>query len=452
MSKSAKGGSGSNRMSAVGRWIMVPVDELKPAHRRVRKHPGWKRQAMKRSVDGQGILDPLITNSAKVIVDGHLRWEVARELGLEMVPVIMIEHLSDAELRAFAIATNKLPAVANYDLGALRLELEEIRAELPKLDARLIGLTAAEVDRLNGVYLTGLYDDLDDDGEAGPSSPPPVSRPGELYALGDHRLVCGDSLDPAVVARLMGSDAARCCFTDPPYGVKIEGHVTSSGLHPEFAMGNGATSREELAQFLTTALKNIAAHLVDGGVAYVCMDHAHLGELLTAGTAAFDERLNICVWDKGQGGMGSLYRSQHELVVVFKKGSAPHLNNVQLGKNGRDRTNIWSFPGMGGFGKGRKKARELHPTVKPVALVAEALLDVTAPGDIVLDAFGGSGSTLIAAERIGRLARLIEYEPRYVDRTIARWEKLTGRKAELIEAMPETVSDAKQDEEGHHDE
>ncbi|MGQ0589108.1 MAG: DNA modification methylase, partial [Sphingosinicella sp.] len=395
-------------------------------------------------------IDPPIINSAKVIVDGHLRWEVARALGLEMVPVIMIEHLSDAELRAFAIATNKLPAVANYDVAALRLELEEIRAEIPKLDVRLLGYTPAEVDRLNGAYLAGLYDDLDD-GEAGLDSAPPISARGNLYTLGDHRLICGDSLDPEVIARLMGTENARCCFTDPPYGVKIEGHVTSSGLHPEFAMGNGATSREELAAFLRAALANIATHLIDGGIAFVCMDHAHLGELLAAGEAAFDERLNLCVWDKGQGGMGSLYRSQHELVVVFKKGAAPHLNNVLLGKNGRDRTNIWSFPGMGGFGKSRRKARELHPTVKPVALVAEALLDVTAPGDVVLDAFGGSGSTLIAAERTGRRARLVEYEPRYVDRTIARWEKLTGRKAELIEALADNDAGAEDREGGGHE-
>lgn len=441
MSRSTRSVSRSNRTAAVGRWVMMPVDELRPAARIVRTHPGWKREAMEESVSAQGILDPLTVNSNKVIVDGHLRWEVARKLGLEMVPVIMIEHLTDAELRAFAIAANKLPGVANYDLGALRLELEDIRAELPKLNVRLTGFTLAEVDRLNGAYLAGKYDDLDGV-ESEDSSSRPVARRGDLYVLGSHRLICGDSLDPLVVARLMGTDTATCCFTDPPFGVAVNGHVTSSGLHPEFAMGNGATSPDELADFFRTALDNIAAHLVDGGIAFVCMDHAHLDQLLAAGAAAFDERLNICIWDKGQGGLGAMYRSQYELVVVFKKGTAPHINNIMLGKNGRDRTNIWSFPGMGGFGKSRKKAREIHPTTKPVALVAEALLDVTGPGDVVLDAFGGSGSTLIAAERIGRHARLVEYEPRYVDRIIARWEKMAGAKAELIEAGPTPADDA----------
>jgi hypothetical protein len=204
-------------------------------------------------------------------------------------------------------------------------------------------------------------------------------------------------------------------------------------------MAAGEMTQSEFEQFLRVALANVCAHLTDGAIAFVCMDHAHLLELLRVGAQVFSERLNICMWDKGRGGMGSLYRSQHECVAVFKNGATPHLNNVALGKNGRDRTNVWSFPGMMGFGKARKKARELHPTVKPVVLVAEALLDVTAIGDLVLDPFGGSGSTLIAAERIGRHARLIELDPTYVDRTIARWERLTGRKAELLHRDPQNL-------------
>ncbi len=407
------------------------VSDLKTAARLVRSHPVAKRRALKASVSEFGILDPITVNSNGVIVDGHLRAQIARELGLKSVPVVPIAHLTDAELKAYALAANKMPTVANYDSDALRLELEEIRAEAPELDLTLTGFSIGEIDRIDGNYKAGIYDDLEDD-QVIDSSVAPIAKVGQLYALGDHRLICGNSLDAGVIDQLMDGNRAVAAFTDPPYNVKINGHVSGSGAHTEFAMASGEMSREGFEHFLTTALGNLASQLEDGAIAFVCMDHAHLGELLHAGEAAFEERLNLCVWDKGQGGMGALYRSQHELVAVFKKGTAPHINNVALGKHGRNRTNVWSFPGMAGFGKSRRKALELHPTVKPVALVAEALLDVTRPGDIIVDLFGGSGSTLIAAERIGRAARLVELDPLYVDRIIARWERMTGEAAVLL--------------------
>jgi len=357
--------------------------------------------------------------------------------------VIRIAHLSDVELRAYAIAANKLPGIASYDTEALRLEFEEIRADVPALDLTLTGFTIGEIDRISNNYLAGQYDDLDDDEPPTDNTPTKAQR-GDLYGLGDHRLICGDSLDAEVLTTLMDGERAACCFTDPPYNVKINGHVSGSGKHAEFAMASGEMSKPEFEAFLVNSLANVEESLRDGGIAFVCMDHAHLGELLLAGEAVFDTRLNVCVWDKGRGGMGSLYRSQSEHIAVFKKGFVPHVNNVELGKNGRNRTNIWSFPGMAGFGKSRKKALELHPTVKPVALVGEALLDVTAPGDIVLDVFGGSGSTLIATERISRRARLVEFDPVYVDRTIARWEKMTGRTARLLHRQSDEPCDVAQ--------
>jgi DNA modification methylase len=420
----------SNRATAVGRWEEVAIGLLHPAARRTRSHPSGKKRALEGSIREHGILDPVTVNAANVIVDGHLRVEIAKKLGLATIPVIRLEHLNDAELRAYALAANKLPSVANYDMDALRLELEEIKADVPEYDLSLTGFSLGEIDRIAGRHAATLYDDLDEEEEVDTLSPPKSAR-GDIYALGKHRLVCGDSLSPETFTAVLNGELAACCFSDPPYNVKVNGHVSGSGRHAEFAMASGEMSRAEFEAFLTSVLNNIHSNVREGAIAFLCMDHAHLGELLIAGDAVFEERLNICVWDKGHGGMGSLYRSQHELVGVFKKGTGSHVNNVALGKNGRNRTNVWNFPGMAGFSKARKKALKLHPTVKPVALVAEALLDVTGVGDLVLDPFGGSGSTLIAAERTGRRACLIEYEPHYIDRTIQRWERLTGLTAEL---------------------
>jgi DNA modification methylase len=414
---------------------LVDVAGLKSAARIVRKHPAAKRRTVEADIRQHGIISPVIINAADVIVDGHLRVDIARKLGFRQVPAVRVEHLSDPELRAFAIAANKLPAIANYDLDALRLEFEEICADAPTIDLSLTGFTIGEVDRIVGNHSAALYDDLEDDASLDVPVVP-CAQSGDLYALGDHRLICGNSLDADVLARLMDGELADCCFTDPPYNVKINGHVSGAGKHAEFAMASGEMSRPQFEEFLLRALANIEYEMRDGAIGFICMDHAHMGELILATEAVFDQRLNICIWDKGRGGMGSLYRSQHELVAVVKKGFEPHRNNVELGKHGRNRTNIWSFPGL----KGNAKALKLHPTVKPVALIAEALLDVSAPNDVVLDPFGGSGSTLIAADRISRRARLVEFEPLYVDCTIARWEKLTGQKAILLERTHEAPS------------
>ncbi len=322
--------AGSNRAAAAGEWELVPTADLKQAARRTRTHNGKKRQTLESSIRTYGMLDPITVNSANVIVDGHLRFEVAQKLGFRTVPVIRISHLSDAELRAYAVAANKLPSVANYYLDALRLELEEIRAEIPRIDLTLTGFTIGELDRLDGRYRAGLYDDLDED--IVPVSDAAVSRIGDLYALGEHRIVCADSLSPATYEKLLDGEQAACCFTDPPYNVKIQGHVTSSVSHAEFAMASGEMTQGEFERFLSTALENVRTQLSDGAIAFVCMDHAHLLELLRVGEEVFSERLNICMWDKGRGGMGSLYRSQHECVAVFKNGAAAHRNNIALGK------------------------------------------------------------------------------------------------------------------------
>jgi DNA modification methylase len=231
----------------------------------------------------------------------------------------------------------------------------------------------------------------------------------------------------------MGDDVACMMFTDPPYNVPIAGHVSGNGeiQHREFEMAVGEMDQQGFTAFLRTALETSTAHLADGGLAYVCMDHAHIGELVLAGEAVFTERKSICVWDKGAGGMGSLYRNAHELVAVFKHGKSPHINNVALGKHGRNRTTVWRYPGVAQLGNGRAKALSLHPTVKPVALVADAILDASKRGGMILDPFGGSGTTLIAAEIKGRRARLVELDPLYVDTIIQRFEALTNTRAVL---------------------
>ena len=222
-------------------------------------------------------------------------------------------------------------------------------------------------------------------------------------------------------------------FTDPPYNVPIAGHVSGLGktVHREFAEASGEMTKDEFVAFLTETLGTAAAQLRDGAIAYVCMDWRHMGELLTAGGATFDELKNLCVWNKTNGGMGTFYRSKHELVFAFKKGTAPHINNFSLGEGGRYRTNVWDYAGISSIGQNRSEDLAMHPTVKPVAMIADAMRDCSNRSGLVLDVFGGSGSTLIAAEDCGRKARLLELDPVYCDTIIERWEQLTGRKALL---------------------
>jgi DNA modification methylase len=226
----------------------------------------------------------------------------------------------------------------------------------------------------------------------------------------------------------MGRERAQMVFTDPPYNVPIDGHASGLGSakHSDFAMASGEMSEAEFVNFLWTVLSLLARHSLNGALHYICMHWRHLYELLTAGRRVYDELKNLCAWVKSNGGMGSLYRSQHELIAVFKNGSAPHINNVELGRYGRNRTNVWVYAGMNSFGAERAEALSAHPTIKPVQLVEDAILDCSRRGGLVLDAFVGSGTTLIAAERAGRRAFGLEIEPRYVDLALQRFRSFTG--------------------------
>ena len=275
---------------------------------------------------------------------------------------------------------------------------------------------------------------------------PAVSRPGDLWLLGKHRVYCGSALDPAAYELCMANERASAMFTDPPYNVKIDGNVCGSGAvrHREFAMASGEMTREEFTRFLAGTFDNARACMSPGAIIYACMDWRHMAEMLAAGDSAKFELLNLCVWVKTNGGMGSLYRSRHELVFVFRNGGEAHCNNVQLGRFGRNRTNVWNYPGANVFKRnGRKTDLDLHPTVKPIAMVADAIMDSTNLDDVILDPFLGSGTTLLAAERARRRCHGVELDPLYVDTVITRWERLTQQQARL--ASGQSFDDVKRE-------
>jgi DNA modification methylase len=348
---------------------------------------------------------------------------------MSQVPVIRLAHLSEAQKRALALADNKIALNAGWNPELLAQELQFLSEIDLDLDVTITGFAPAEIDLIIG-------DAAMEDPKA--DLLPPLAdrdaclvRPGDLWLLGKHRLLCGDATDPAAYRQLMAGKKARLVFSDPPYNVPIDGHVCGSGSirHREFAMASGEMTPAAFTAFLEASFANLARHSVDGAVHFICMDWRHLREALAAGDAVYAQLLNLCVWAKSNGGMGSFYRSRHELVLVFKHGTAPHMNTIELGRHGRYRTNVWDYPGINSLGAERSELLRLHPTVKPVALVADAILDASTRGDIVLDAFAGSGTILIAAERTGRIAHALEIDPVYVETAIRRWEAYTGEAA-----------------------
>ncbi len=387
-----------------------------------------------------GFTNPVLIDQANTILAGHGRVEAVKNLGMETVPCLRIEHMTEAEKRAYVIADNKLALNAGWDEEMLAQELQGLLAtENLGFDIGVIGFEVAEIDSL----VEGLSPEKPGNPEDDhvPQSAPRRVRPGDIWQLGPHRLICGDVLDPQVLADLMEGELARMVFADPPYNVKIDGHVGGSGKikHREFAMASGEMTDAEFTTFLTRALQNLADHSVDGSIHFLCMDWRHMQEMLAAGHAVYDELKNLIVWAKDNGGMGTFYRSRHELIFAFKKGTAPHVNSFELGQHGRYRTNVWNYRGVNTMRAGRMEELQLHPTVKPVQMIADAIKDVSARGEIVLDSFGGSGSTLIAAEKTGRRARVVELDQIYCDRILARWEHAAKDAAEqLVCGWPRT--------------
>jgi predicted phage terminase large subunit-like protein len=426
-----------NDLAPLLQYEMRPTGSLRPASRQVRRRDAKQSARLIASLDRFGLCRPVLISSDGTIVEGHGLWEAAKARGIEQVPCVVIDHLNANELRLLPIALNRLGETGAWDIEALRVEF----AELTVLGCDLVetGFEMAEIDALT---LEG-----GDEGEGPPfetrpfPETPTASRLGDVWILGDHRLIQGDAREASVYDRLMGrAEYARLILTDEPFNVANVGHVTGNPNHREFAMAHGEMSREEFAGFNRLWMSTALTRLDDGGLLATFIDWRSADLVVACGRDLGLSLLNILVWVKSNAGQGSLWRSQHELLPVFKKGHAPHINNVELGRHGRWRSNVWTYPGGSSLGSDSRGGLDFHPTVKPRALLEDALLDVTNRGDVVIDCFAGSGSTLLAAESVGRRCRAIEIDGPYCDVIIRRWRKMAGGEA-VLEATGETLLD-----------
>jgi DNA modification methylase len=409
-----------------------PVRDLQPHPNNARTHSRKQIKQIARSIEKFGFCNPVLVDEAKQIIAGHGRVEAAKLLGLEAVPTCQLSHLSEADKRAYVLADNKLAERAGWDKALLAIELQGL-IELD-VDIELTGFEMAEVDIILEDAREASGDSTGpEDAAPEPLPGPAVSQAGNLWLLGQHRLLCGDARDQAAYDALLDGGKAEFVFTDPPYNVAVDGHVCGLGRvhHREFAMASGEMSAAEFTAFLQSVFRRLAENSIDGSIHQICMDWRHLWEMLAAGREVYSELKNLCVWNKTNAGMGSFYRSKHELIFVWKSGSAAHVNNFELGQHGRHRTNVWDYAGVNTMRTGRMEELAMHPTVKPVALVVDAVKDCSRRGGLVLDPFCGSGTILIAAERTGRKARALEIDPAYVDVAVRRWQAYTGKPAVL---------------------
>jgi DNA modification methylase len=397
------------------------IDNLCPSPRNARTHNEQQIVQIAASISAFGFLNPIIVDPEGQILAGHGRLAAAMRLGLTEVPIIRVDRLTDAHKRLFALADNRLAELAGWDEEVLSIELKELEEIVLDLDISITGFDTVDIDRIAESVSAKKIDpaDLIPEMEAGP-----ISKLGDVWRLGRHKLLCGSALDKSSYESLLGDERAQTIVTDPPYNVPIDGHVSGTGRR-EFVMASGEMSEDEFVKFLLTTFGHLAEFSDDGSIHFVAMDWRHMMEILAAAQPIYGKPKNLAVWVKDNGGMGSFYRSQHELIFVFKSGTGPHINNFGLGERGRYRTNVWHYPGVNSFRRGRDEELAMHPTVKPVAMLVDALKDCSKRGGIVLDPFAGSGSTIIAAERTHRVARALELDPLYVDVIIRRWEKFT---------------------------
>jgi DNA modification methylase len=405
--------------------------DLKPFAGNARTHSRAQVRQIANSIERFGFTNPILIDDDDQIIAGHGRAAAAKLLKLDDVPTVHLSHLGPAEKRAYVIADNRLAEKAGWDRDILAIELQGL-IDLD-FDIQLTGFKTGEVDL--------ILEDADDEKReaSGPEddipAPPsrPTSHPGDLWVLGAHRLLCADARANHSYEAVLSGAKAEFVFTDPPYNVPIAGNVSGLGQvrHRDFAMGCGEMSPEAFTQFLATVFTNLRNNTTDGSIHQICMDWRHLAEMMAAGKQVYSELKNLCVWNKSNAGMGTFYRSKHELVFVWKSGTAPHINNFELGQHGRARTNVWDYAGATSMHAGRLDELAMHPTVKPVALVADAIKDCSRRGGLVLDPFCGSGTILVAAERTGRCAYALEIDPAYVDVAVCRWQTYTGKVAVL---------------------
>lgn len=403
--------------------------KLKPRLKNPRTHTPRQIKQIAASITEFGFINPVLIDGSDGIVAGHARVAAAISIGITDVPTVRVDHLSPTQIRAYVIADNRLAEKAGWDPALLALELQELSIQ-PNFDVTVTGFEMAEID----LIIDEARDSEPDEADIIPEidrSLPALSRPGDCWRIGDHLILCGDALKPESYKRLLDGKRAQMVFTDPPYNVRIAGNVSGLGKarHREFAVASGEMSAHEFTNFLRSAIRHLVDFSSDGSIHFICMDWRHIRELANAADDAYTELKNICVWSKTNAGMGSLYRSAHEFIFVYKNGRAKHINNVELGRFGRSRTNVWQYAGMNSFGKDRDATLAGHPTPKPLAMVGDAILDCSKRGGIVLDAFAGSGTTLLAAERTGRRGCGIELDPHYVDLIIKRFKEVYGLEA-----------------------
>lgn len=410
---------------------MRPLSDLKPSARNARTHSKRQIQQLRASIRQFGFVGAIVVDEEGNVLAGHGRLEAARLEDLKTIPTIQVKHLTPKLKRAFMLADNRLAELAGWDEELLAIELQEL--SFPAFDAEfnfeVTGFDTAFLDRLTTPKTAKpakeeIVAELD-------RAVLPVSAAGDLWQLGDHLIYCGNALEEGAYRALLADGPAQLVFTDPPYNVDIDGHVCGLGSvrHREFQMASGEMSQPEFIQFLATFMRLATTFSTDGSIHYICMDWRHIEDLLAASRGVYSELKNLCVWNKTNAGMGTFYRSKHELVFVFKNGTAPHINNFGLGDKGRYRTNVWDYAGVNTFKRGRMDELQTHPTVKPLAMVMDALKDCSKRRAVVLDPFLGSGTTILAAEKTGRLGRGIELDPYYVDAAIGRWQTLTGKQA-----------------------
>ncbi len=413
--------------------LYINSDEIENETRRIRKAVKAQIVELKRSMERFGNRIPILVRGKNgrgrhEVIDGHARLAAARLLGAQMIPCIVVDDLPDAEIRRLALSLNKIQEAGKWDKEGLVLELGDLVAleddyeipgfEVPEIEAILLGDEDDTSDLADDLSDPGLWDG------------PAVTRLGDQWILGENSLICGSARDPAVYDLLFKGGLADVIWADPPYNVKINGHVRGAGQgFAEFAEASGEMTPTEFIEFLVETLGLASSHLKPGGILFCCMDWRHRDEMSAALRTIGLEVLNICVWVKSNPGMGSFYRSQHEWVFVARKPGARHRNNVALGVHGRNRSNVWFYAGATGGKADGDDDFSVHPTVKPLRMVRDALLDVSLPGELVLDPFFGSGTTPLAAERTRRRCVGIEIDPAYVDLTIRRWQAMTGDRA-----------------------